>query len=198
MLLLGCDSGLRREELARATRERLSPTSFGDANAAVWQLLAIGNRSKEHVVPVSPATIDALRMHWRDRGLDFSTATSGPLLAPMYIPRTRLAQKKHAEGTPLACHPDSLNTMVDWAMKRLIAGMPDLTTAEMKLLAGTSPHAFRHTFGTQATAEDVPLDVVQRVPGHASLQTTSIYVQAEKQRLLREVGDLYRKNGGAE
>ncbi|MFB9127763.1 hypothetical protein ACFFYR_33090 [Paraburkholderia dipogonis] len=44
----------------------------------------------------------------------------------------------------------------------------------------------------------MPLDVVQRVPGHASLQTTSIYVQAEKQRLLREVGDLYRKNGGAE
>ncbi|MGY6123876.1 hypothetical protein ACW9YQ_33870 (plasmid) [Paraburkholderia strydomiana] len=37
----------------------------------------------------------------------------------------------------------------------------------MKLLAGTPPHAFRHTLGTQATAEDVPLDVVQRVLGHA-------------------------------
>ncbi|MGF6870676.1 integrase [Paraburkholderia sp. MM5477-R1] len=195
VLLLGGDSGLRREELARATRERLSPTSFGDAETPVWQLLVIGKRSKERVVPVSPATIDALQMHWRDRGLDFCTATSGPLLAPMFIPRTRLAQKKHADGTPLAYHPDSLNTMIAWAMKRLIAGMPDLTTAETNLLAGTSPHAFRHTFGTQATAEDVPLDVVQRVLGHASLQTTSIYVQAEKQRMLREVNDFYRKNG---
>ncbi|WP_454875408.1 phage integrase family protein [Paraburkholderia xenovorans] len=197
-LLLGGDSGLRREELAKATRERLSPTSFGDANTPIWQLTVIGKRSKERVVPVSPATINALHLHWRDRGLDFSTATSGPLLAPMFIPRTRLAQQKHADGAPLAYHPDSVNTMVEWAMKRLIAGMPDLTTEEMNLLASTSPHAFRHTFGTQATAEDVPLDVVQRVLGHASLQTTSIYVQAEKQRMMREVGDFYRKTSGAE
>ena len=197
VLLLGGDSGLRREELAGATRERLSPTSFGDPETPVWQLLVIGKRRKERVVPVSPATIDALRMHWRDRGLDFGTATSGPLLAPMFIPPTRLALAKHAEGTPLAYHPDSLNTMVEWAMTRLIAQMPDLTTDEIKLLAGTSPHAFRHTFGTQATAEDVPLDVVQRVLGHASLQTTSIYVQAEKQRMLREVSDFYRKNDTA-
>jgi len=197
VLLLGGDSGLRREELARATRERLSPTSFGDADTPVWQLTVIGKRRKR-VVPVSPATIDALQMHWRDRGLDFSTATSGPLLAPMFIPRTRLAQKKHADGAPHAYHPDSLNTMVEWTMKRLIARMPDLTKEEVQLLAGTSPHAFRHTFGTQATTQNVPLDVVQRVLGHASRQTTSIYVQAEKQRMLREVSNFYRKNGSTE
>jgi integrase len=60
-------------------------------------------------------------------------------------------------------------------MKRLIAGMPGLSAAEMKILAGTSPHAFRHTFGTLAVAEGDPLDVAQRILGHASLQTTSIY-----------------------
>jgi len=88
--------------------------------------------------------------------------------------------------------------MVEWTMKRLIARMPDLTKEEVQLLAGTSPHAFRHTFGTQATTQNVPLDVVQRVLGHASRQTTSIYVQAEKQRMLREVSNFYRKNGSTE
>jgi site-specific recombinase XerD len=32
---------------------------------------------------------------------------------------------------------------------------------------------------------------VQRVLGHASLQTTSIYVQAEKQRMMREAALYY-------
>jgi integrase len=193
VLLLGGDSGLRREELALAHRERMAAAILGEDGTAVWQLSVIGKRRKERVVPVSPATIDALRAHWRDRRLEFDTATSGPLLAPMFIPPTRLAQKKHADGVPLPYHPDSINTMVEWAMKRLIAGMPDLTTEEMKVLAGTSPHAFRHTFGTHASAEDVPLDVVQRILGHASLQTTTIYVQAERQRMLLEATGFYKR-----
>jgi integrase len=64
--------------------------------------------------------------------------------------------------------------------------MPDLSTKEMKTLAGTSTHAFRQTFGRLAVAEGVPLDVPQRILGDASLQTTSIYVQAERKRMLRE------------
>jgi integrase len=32
----------------------------------------------------------------------------------------------------------------------------------------------------------MPIDVAKRILGHASLQTTSIYVRAERQRLLNE------------
>lgn len=35
------------------------------------------------------------------------------------------------------------------------------------------------------------MDVVQKVLGHASLQTTTIYVQAEKQRVVEEVARYY-------
>ncbi|CAB3774487.1 Tyrosine recombinase XerC [Paraburkholderia humisilvae] len=78
-------------------------------------------------------------------------------------------------------------------MKRLVAGMPDLTVAEMTQLASTSPHAFRHTFGTQAGANDVPLDVIQRIMGHASLQTTTIYLQAERERMMKESAEYFMK-----
>jgi site-specific recombinase XerD len=40
-------------------------------------------------------------------------------------------------------------------------------------------------------ADEVPVDVVQKVLGHASLQTTTIYVQAEKQRVVEEVARYY-------
>jgi integrase len=71
--------------------------------------------------------------------------------------------------------------------------MPDLTVAEMTQLTSTSPHAFRHTFGTQAGANEVPLDVIQRIMGHASLQTTTIYVQAERERMMRESSKYFAK-----
>lgn len=192
-LLLAADSGLRRDELVGARRERLSPTTYGDGADVVWQLTVIGKRNKERTVPVSPATIEALAAHWQDRGEAFGSAAAGPLLAPIFIPPGKEAQKKHAERKPLSYHVNTINFMMDWVMRRLIKGMPDLTTDEMKLLAGTSTHSFRHTFGTHAAAEEVPLDVVQKILGHASLQTTSIYVQAEKQRMLREAASFYRR-----
>ena len=59
-------------------------------------------------------------------------------------------------------------------------------------LRRAAPHAFRHTFGTLAVAGEVPLDVVQKLLGHASLQTTTIYVQAEKKRNIRELGKFFK------
>ncbi|MFM0051558.1 phage integrase family protein [Caballeronia grimmiae] len=193
-LLLSGDSGLRREELVNARREGMSPTHYGDDDETVWQLSIVGKRNKQRTVPVSPATVAALTAHWRDRGLAFETEKVGPLLSTLFIPRTVLGQKKYADGAALAYHVDGINKMVEWAMKRLSADLSkDLSVDELKLLAGTSPHAFRHTFGTHAAAEDVPLDVVQRILGHASLQTTSVYVQAEKLRMLREAAAFYRR-----
>ncbi len=192
VLLLSGDSGLRREELTVARREKMSPTSHGNRDSLVWQLSVLGKRRKERTVPVSPAAVAALRAHWVDRGLDFDASSDGPLIKPLFIPPTALARKKHGGETEQSYAPDGLNKMVRWAMKRLAAGMSDLTVVDVQHLASTSPHAFRHTFGTQAAANDVPLDVIQRILGHASLQTTTIYVQAEKERMMREAAAFYQ------
>ena len=69
----------------------------------------------------------------------------------------------------------------------------DLDEIEREILRRASPHAFRHTFGTQAAAGQVPLDVLQRVLGHASLTTTTIYIQAEKQRSIEELGAYFSR-----
>jgi len=73
----------------------------------------------------------------------------------------------------------------------LVETMDDLSLNERMRLGQANAHAFRHTFGTQSVANEVPVDVVQKVLGHASLQTTTIYVQAEKQRVLEEVARYY-------
>ncbi|GAB5101386.1 tyrosine-type recombinase/integrase [Caballeronia sp. HLA56] len=71
--------------------------------------------------------------------------------------------------------------------------MDTLDLDDRMRLGQVNAHAFRHTFGTQSVADDVPVDVVQKVLGHASLQTTTVYVQAEKQRVLEEFAGYYAR-----
>ena len=89
----------------------------------------------------------------------------------------------------------SFDTYAADALARLVREGALSYDAHAKLLA-TSAHAFRHTFGTRAVARDMPIDVVQRILGHASLQTTSIYVRAERQRMLDEAAKYYSDDAG--
>ncbi|OTP72827.1 phage integrase family protein [Caballeronia sordidicola] len=229
VLLMG-DSGLRRDEAAQARRENLSvavvttggsrgsavgvpakslsKTSRGKASpeqtVTVWALTLIGKRCKQRTVPVSAATVAALRAHWADRDRDFDAqSVEAPLITPLVINGTNASLAKHDGGldgnSEAPYSADALARLVRESVRR-IAG--DLLRegglsydAHAKLLA-TSAHAFRHTFGTRAVAMNMPIDVVQRILGHASLQTTSIYVRAERQRMLDAAAQYYSEDAG--
>ncbi|WP_244124697.1 tyrosine-type recombinase/integrase [Burkholderia gladioli] len=76
--------------------------------------------------------------------------------------------------------------MVTRALGRLLEQLPDLEESARRQLAATSPHAFRHTFDTQSAAAGMAIEVLQQVLGHGSLQTPTIYVNAEPQRRRQE------------
>ncbi|CAE6792090.1 Tyrosine recombinase XerC [Paraburkholderia domus] len=193
ILLMG-DSGLRRAEAAAARREDLRLSPFSTGRAPVWALTVIGKRRRQRTVPVSAATVRALRVHWADRGRDFDAAgAGGPLVAPLVIPGTRAAQDRHGGGEA-SYTADALARLVRAAVRDLAATLARqgyLSPDDTVRLTGASAHAFRHTFGTGAVARDMPVDVVQQVLGHASLQTTSIYVRAGQQRMLEAAARYY-------
>ncbi|MFC0170730.1 phage integrase family protein [Pseudoduganella danionis] len=195
MLLLG-DSGLRREEAAGAMRNALKPNKWAyDAG----QLTVIGKRNAERIVPVSPRTLDALRAHWIDRGLDFDTVDQPvPLLAPLIIPQHQGAIERHATPNVVGYTGDSLYRLFQATLKRLKFD-PDaiegFTSEQFNELESASPHALRHTWGTLAVEDGMPLDVAQAIMGHQSPSTTAIYVQAKTKRILEEGAKYFAKRG---
>jgi len=204
LLLMG-DSGLRREEAADAQRGKLRVSVNGSLERPVWELTVIGKRNKERTVPVSIATLEALKAHWSDRGRDFMAPTdllnsSAPLLSPVAIPRTPASHVKHhqrsSEGEK-GYSADGINRSISRMLTIIVETMDDLSLDERVILGAVNAHAMRQTFGTQSVADEVPVDVVQKVLGHASLQTTSIYVQAEKKRVLEEVAGYYARRANA-
>ncbi|WP_186258926.1 site-specific integrase [Burkholderia gladioli] len=187
LLLVMGDSGLRVSEAAAATREQLSWLPGDGEVPATWWLQVIGKGKKERFVALSAECVDALRAHWTDRGAEFDAdQAAGALLAPLVVPLTpRAAAKFGTEPGTTALAGYSVRGaagVLAWLLERLQATMSDLSESERRQLAQTSPHSLRHTFGTQAVASGMALDVVQQLLGHASLQTTSVYVTAEQRR----------------
>lgn len=203
ILLMG-DSGLRRAEAAGATRDRLVKSRHG---VTVWMLDVLGKGSKRRKVPVSARTVAALRAHWRDRDVDFdSHATDHPLLAPITLPSTKRALAKHADLGSKGYTPNSFYNLVERALRRvamhsnsLLPGdVGTLPPEHLAQLAATSPHAFRHTFGTLAVERDMPLVVAQDILGHASATTTAIYVKAREKRIADEAEKYFAADLDAE
>ncbi|WP_315697798.1 IS1096 element passenger TnpR family protein [Paraburkholderia fungorum] len=194
ILLMG-DSGLRITEATLARRERLGYLPADGDTPAGWVLGVLGKGRKQRSVPVSTATLTALRAHWADRGLDFNDPpATAPLIRPVDIPPTPAAQRRHDAGSanPAGYSTNGLRGLVNWAFGQLQATL-DLSDDERRHLASSTPHALRHTFGTQAMAANVPPDVAQKVLGHASLATTTIYAQAETKRVRRELAGYFEQ-----
>ena len=190
ILLMG-ESGLRRSEAAGALTNKLRPTD----NPELWRLDVLGKRNKWRMVPVSLRTYEAIQAHWDDlnnHGLPSPANTpesSAPILRPLRIPRTPIAQEKHKDGST-GYSIGGLATLVVSTLGKIADSGP-FSAQEIIKLKQTSAHAFRHTFGTTTIAQGLPHDVLQKILGHVSLATTSIYVQAEHKRILDESSKVF-------
>lgn len=193
ILLIG-ETGLRREEAARATRDSLLPIPN---SKELWELKVRGKGRKKRTVLVPERVVEAIQAHWNDRpSTRFEYPMEAlPLLSPVTLPRVEHAREKHLVESESVTEPtrleqpftaDSLGRLVTKAMSRIAKDTknPYLNPNERGRLLQAAAHALRHTFATNAVADNIPLDVVQKALGHASLQTTTIYTLAERNRMI--------------
>jgi hypothetical protein len=180
-------------------RRDATPSDRADPEALAAWLRTI----RERLAADAAARMRALSISWQQ----FTAAAAeaaGPNVAAtrnpsrLMLPRDISGYTMRAEGgtSPKAAAGYSVRGargLVRWVIEQLLKKTPDLTEADRRRLSGLSPHAFHHTFGTQSVATDVPLDVVQQLLGHASLQTTSVYVAAEEKRRRAEIAKYHAR-----
>ena len=135
--------------------EALSLTT-ADAPTADRDVLRItGKGGKERIVPVLPVTIAAIE---RYRQLcPYRLDPDGALF-------------RGAKGGPLS--PRLIQLAI--ARARAALGLPETAT----------PHALRHSFATHLLSAGADLRQIQELLGHASLSTTQIYTEVDRERLL--------------
>jgi integrase/recombinase XerC len=119
-------------------------------------LRVIGKGGKERLVPVLPIAIAAID---RYRSLvPYPLAPDEPLF-------------RGAKGGPLSPR------IIQLAMERM--------REELVLPPTATPHALRHSFATHLLTAGADLRQIQELLGHASLSTTQIYTEVDRERLLK-------------
>lgn len=119
-------------------------------------LRIVGKGGKERVVPVLPVTVAAIA-----RYLELCPFILIPD-EPMFL---------GAKGGPLS--PRIIQLLVE--RLRGAVGLPDTAT----------PHALRHSFATHLLGAGADLRQIQELLGHASLSTTQVYTEVDRERLLQ-------------
>lgn len=170
-------SGLRLSELVDASVGRLYTMPLKDGLGVRWMLKVLGKGGKWRAVPLPSWVMDRLREYMAHRGLDpdpLANSPATPLIA-------RLGSQEPMTGSALY---KTLRTVFHQAAERLEADGKD---QEAKAFRRATVHWLRHTCGAHLASSGVPVNLVQKLLGHASLATTSIYTETDDEQLWAEI-----------
>ena len=158
------DTGARVQELIdlNAGDVRLDPPA---------QVRLMGKGRKMRAVPLMDATVDILRDHRRDNGLDRPEHADLPLF-------------QNRQGGRLT------RAGVRYLLQKYVESVrrdhPGFTQP-------VSPHSLRHTKGMHLLQSGVPLEIIRDFLGHVDVKTTEIYARANlemKRKALEKVADV--------
>jgi integrase/recombinase XerC len=140
-----------------------------DAPTADRDVMRItGKGGKERAVPALPITIAAIA---RYRALvPYTLEPDGPLFLG-------------AKGGPLSPR------LIQLAMARM--------REELSLPDTATPHALRHSFATHLLSAGADLRQIQELLGHASLSTTQVYTEVDREHLLKVYDAAHPRAHGA-
>jgi site-specific recombinase XerD len=179
VLPFGYATGLRLAELVDARLGRLYSVPMKQDLGVRWMLKVLGKGGKWRAVPMPGIVMDALREYLARRGLN-----PDPQANP---PDTPLIDRLQPGKSPGALDPTTLYKALkgffrEVAIELATQGHND----DAKKLAQASTHWLRHTRGAHS-AETMPINMIQRLLGHASVATTSIYTSTDDETLFQEL-----------
>jgi site-specific recombinase XerD len=166
ILQLAYATGLRLSELAQAKVGNITALER-QGQTQTW-LSVLGKGQKLRQVPLPPGTLASITGLYR-------ALTGRELLRQ--VPETPLIsdlRDDHKAVTPLAVHK-VLKSFFAEAARECEQESPEAATR----LAKASAHWLRHTHGSRAVDQGIPLVMVRDNLGHASLATTSQYLHVE-------------------
>jgi len=172
ILQLGYLTGMRRAEMVSATTGRLYSMPLSNGVGSRWMLKVEGKGRKWRAVPVTTTLMSSLSRYLASRGLS-PIPTDNP------------------EVTTLIASLDGKSITANM-LYRILKGAFSKVAAKLRTegkehdarhfdLAST--HWLRHTRGSHLGQDGTQATLIQKLLGHASIATTSIYTRSDDETL---------------
>lgn len=168
ILKFAYQTGLRLHEMTKAKIGDLKQMSSVDEEQ--WWMDVIGKGNKHREIPISPNLMEGINAHLRDRKL-------GPVgYVSVDTPIIGKLRGESREALSESGLYQKLKGFFEDAASE-VAGKDPLAAEKLKR---ASTHWLRHTHGSHAVANGVPLAIVRDNLGHSNIATTSIYVHTDR------------------
>lgn len=147
-----------------------------DINMAHGYVRCIGKGSKERIVPIGRAALDAVRQY-----LDAEERLK-PKPEPAKNANASNSRSKRAPRSIMSPplfgdrKGKRLSRLVVWQIVKRLA-------AKARITKPLSPHTLRHSFATHLLENGADLRVVQELLGHSSVTTTQLYTHVSRTHL---------------
>lgn len=173
-------TGLRLAELVDATIGRIYTMPLRDSDGLRWMLKVFGKGGKWRSVPIPDRVVSLLRKYLVQRGLDDDLLSNPPETA--IIARA---------GVNEAVSPGGLAGIIRGVFADVAVDLKSSgRDQEAKAFTRATAHWLRHTCGSHLGLSGVPVNLIQKLLGHASVATTSIYMASDDERLWQAITDL--------
>lgn len=170
-------TGMRLSELVSARVGHLYAMPLRDRLGVRWMLKVQGKGGRWRAVPLPGHVIDALGQYLTERGLD-----PDPLANPADTPvLASLSGNRPVSASAL------YKTLHETFRRAAAALRASGRHQEAKDFDRASVHWLRHSRASHLASDGVPVNLIQKLLGHASLATTSIYTESDDERLWIEI-----------
>jgi len=177
-------TGLRLAELVDAKTGRIYTRPLQDKIGVRWMLKVRGKGGKWRAVPLPTRIVALLSEYLAHRGLNpdpMENDPETPLIA------------KIVRNEPVS--PSGLYKVITGLFEMAAAALrANGRNQEAKDFDRATVHWLRHTCGSHLGSGEVPVNLIQKLLGHASLATTSIYTESDEERLWKEIEQLEGRN----
>lgn len=189
ILALAYSTGMRLSELTDLRRMHIESFVRLEDGATCWMAKIVGKGLKKREVQLNRQVMEELDRYFIRRG--HRCFQEAPKDTPVIAALPAYRNKSPAPGSM----DDTLTgKRLYKILKRFFAEAADdirETNREMaEKVQRASTHWLRHTYATHALEAGMSLEVVRDLLGHASIDTTSIYVNAERDRSSKEAEDM--------
>lgn len=180
VLAFAYSTGLRVSELVDATTGRIYTMSVRNSLSVRWMLKVRGKGGKWRAVPLPDGVVGAIREYLSKRGLNpdpFENAPDTPLIANL----------NGTDSVTTSSLYKTLRTLFQSAAHALHSAGHGQAAKDFER---ASVHWLRHTRGSHLGNAGVAPNLIQKLLGHASLATTSIYTESDDEKLWQELVEL--------
>ena len=187
MLTLAYETGMRLSEMASARAGDIQSFPLSGSSEMGYQLHVIGKGSKPRDVALSHNVIQELNTYLAHRGM--TSYQDVPPETPLIdvVPGFTLYETgENGEKSTELRKPErtlSSRRIFDILKAFFVEAaycMAKESKEDARHMHRASTHWLRHTCGSHAIANGVPVQIIQDQFGHASIDTTTIYVTTER------------------